>query len=49
MGVSILSYNKRVQVGIATDKLLVPDPQKLVDGFHAELEGYHQEARAARG
>lgn len=47
MGVSILSYNKRVRVAIATDKLLVPDPGKLVEGFHAELEGYHQEARAA--
>jgi WS/DGAT/MGAT family acyltransferase len=46
MGVSILSYNKQVRVGIATDKLLVPDPEALIDGFHAELEGYHEEARA---
>ena len=46
MGVSILSYNKRVRVGIATDELLVPDPEVLVDGFHAELEGYHEAARA---
>jgi WS/DGAT/MGAT family acyltransferase len=49
MGVSILSYNKRVRVGIATDKLLVPDPERLVNGFHAELEGYREAARAAGG
>ena len=47
MGVSILSYNQKVRVGIATDKLLVPDPEKLIEGFHAELEQYRGKAREA--
>jgi WS/DGAT/MGAT family acyltransferase len=42
MGVSILSYNDTVRVGIATDKILVPDPTKLVEGFHAELDAFHE-------
>jgi WS/DGAT/MGAT family acyltransferase len=46
MGVSILSYNGQVRVGVATDKSLVPDPEALTDGFHAELEAFHQEAQA---
>jgi WS/DGAT/MGAT family acyltransferase len=49
MGVSILSYNGQVRVGVATDKKLVPDPEALTDGFHAELEAFHQKARAAGG
>ena len=38
MGLSILSYNDQVRVGIATDENLVPDPETLVDEFHATLE-----------
>jgi diacylglycerol O-acyltransferase len=45
MGVSILSYNQTVRVGIATDKKLVPEPSRLVEGFHAELEAFHETAR----
>src|SRR5262249_58280840 len=38
LGVSILSYAGEVMVGVASDAGLVPDPQAIVDGFHAELE-----------
>jgi hypothetical protein len=38
LGVSILSYAGEVMVGVASDAGLVPDPQTIVDGFHAELE-----------
>jgi len=38
LGISILSYAGEVMVGVASDAGLVPDPQAIVDGFHAELE-----------
>jgi len=38
MGVSILSYNGRVQFGLITDKRLVDDPQSIVDRFAEEFE-----------
>ena len=44
LGVSILSYDGRVRMGVATDAGLVPDPGRIVDGFHAELDAL---ARAA--
>ena len=46
MGLSILSYNGHVRLGVATDARLVPDPQALVDAFHdafAELHEAHGE------
>ena len=38
LGVSILSYDGHVRMGVGTDAGLVPDPQRIIDGFHAELE-----------
>ena len=38
MGVSILSYNNRVQLGVITDKGMVDDPQNIVDRFSDEFE-----------
>jgi WS/DGAT/MGAT family acyltransferase len=38
LGLSILSYDGGVRMGVATDAGLVPDPQRIVDGFHAEFE-----------
>jgi len=35
---SIASYSGQVWFGIATDQSLVPDPEEIVAGFHAELE-----------
>jgi hypothetical protein len=37
IGVSIFSYAGSLWVGIATDASLVPDPQKIVGGFHDEM------------
>lgn len=37
LGLSIFSYAGDVYVGIATDAGLMPDPQAIVDEFHAEL------------
>lgn len=38
VGVSILSYNRQVQMGVITDKRFVPDPQRIVAGFEPEFE-----------
>ena len=38
LGVSILSYNGGVRMGVGTDAGLIPDPDRIVDGFHAEFE-----------
>jgi hypothetical protein len=35
--VSILSYAGEVMVGVVSDVGLVPDPQRIVAGFEAEL------------
>jgi WS/DGAT/MGAT family acyltransferase len=37
LGVSILSYNGKVRLGVGTDAGLVPDPQAIVEGFHEEF------------
>jgi diacylglycerol O-acyltransferase / wax synthase len=38
LGVSIMSYAGAVTLGIATDAALVPDPETIIAGFHAEFE-----------
>jgi WS/DGAT/MGAT family acyltransferase len=38
MGVSILSYNGRVQFGVITDRGLCPDPKAVIAGFAPEFE-----------
>jgi diacylglycerol O-acyltransferase len=38
LGLSILSYAGEVRLGVAVDSGLVPDPEKIIDGFHEELE-----------
>jgi len=38
MGVSILSYNNEVQFGVATDRKLCPDPDKVIERFVPEFE-----------
>jgi len=38
MGVSLLSYNGRIQFGVITDAGLVPDPDRIVGRFHDEFE-----------
>jgi diacylglycerol O-acyltransferase len=38
MGVSILSFNGRVQFGLITDRAIVPDPKAIVARFRPEFE-----------
>ncbi len=38
LGISILSFHGEVRMGVATDAGLVPDPERIVDGFYAEWE-----------
>ncbi len=37
LGISILSYNGKVTIGIASDKGLMPDPDTLLKGFEEEF------------
>ena len=37
LGISILSYNGRVTVGVASDSKLMPDPELLLEGFEEEF------------
>ena len=37
LGVSILSYGGGVQVGVITDSLLCPEPQRIIDEFVPEF------------
>jgi len=38
LGVSILSYNDRVNFGVMTDKKLVPEPARIIERFSMEFE-----------
>lgn len=38
IGVSLISYNGRVQIGVMTDSKLVSDPRPIVDNIAAEFE-----------
>ena len=38
LGLSLVSYNSRVQLGVTTDAGLVPDPEVIVAGFEESLE-----------
>ena len=48
LGVSILSYNGSVRLGIAVDSGLVPDPGMIVTHFHHELESLTAHARSIK-
>ena len=39
LGVSILSYNDQVRLGVAADLGLIPDPERLTEGFEAAVRG----------
>ncbi len=38
LGLSVLSYAGEVWLGVQTDTGLIPDPQRILDGFTAEFE-----------
>jgi diacylglycerol O-acyltransferase len=48
LGISILSYNGSVLVGVASDAGLIPDPELIVSGFEAELAELTRTTRPAR-
>ena len=37
LGISIFSYNGKVSIGITSDEGLMPDPEKLLEGFEDEF------------
>jgi len=47
MGISILSYDGKVWMGVITDEGLVPDPEEIIAGFHAEFDDLLALARKA--
>jgi len=38
VGLSICSYAGQVRFGVTTDAGLIPDPQRIVEGFHEEMD-----------
>jgi len=40
VGVCIFSYARQVRVGFKVDAATVPDPERLVEAFDAELDDY---------
>ena len=45
LGLSIISYNGKVFVGVNTDEGLVPDPDTIMDAFYAEFDNLLELAR----
>jgi diacylglycerol O-acyltransferase len=45
LGISIFSYAGHVRLGLASDTGLVPDPERIVEGFHEEFEELRARAR----
>lgn len=37
IGISIISYDSKVWLGVAVDAGLIPDPDKIIEGFHEEF------------
>jgi hypothetical protein len=42
LGISIISYNNKVTLGIMVDEQLVRDPQRVIDGYEHELADLEQ-------
>ena len=49
LGISIFSYAGHVRMGLASDAGLVPDPERIVQGFHEELAELQARARTGSG
>jgi len=49
LGVSLLSYAGQVWLGVQGDAGLVPDPDRILDGFAAEVEALRSIRREATG
>ena len=46
IGISIMSYNGKVMIGVATDARLIPEPEAVIASFHEELAALRDETRA---
>jgi WS/DGAT/MGAT family acyltransferase len=42
MGISLISYNDSVMIGVTTDEGLVPDPERIIDNIYIEFEALKQ-------
>jgi WS/DGAT/MGAT family acyltransferase len=42
MGISLISYNGSVMIGVTTDEGLVPDPKRIIDNIYIEFEALKQ-------
>ncbi len=42
LGISLMSYDGNVQLGIATDSSIAPDPEKITDYFEKEFKEIHK-------
>jgi hypothetical protein len=40
LGISLISYNGQVRLGVTTDAGLVPDPEAIIDAFHREFADF---------
>jgi WS/DGAT/MGAT family acyltransferase len=49
VGLSIISYAGEITVGLATDASVVPDPGRIMAGFHAEFEELQRRAAEKNG
>ena len=45
LGISIISYNGKVWLGVASDEGLVPDPEKIVSLFYTDYEELKSQAQ----
>jgi WS/DGAT/MGAT family acyltransferase len=42
MGISLISYNGSVMIGVTTDEGLIPDPERIIDNIYIEFEALKQ-------
>ena len=49
IGISIFSYRGEVQIGLITDENLVPQPEAVAKGFHAEFRALASRLRVESG
>ena len=40
LGISIISYDGEVRLGLATDETLIPDPEAVIDSFYQEFDAF---------
>jgi hypothetical protein len=46
LGISVLTYDGRVRIGITADKTVIPDPRNLLRCFTTEIEAMQKAKNA---